>query len=64
MPLLLALVATFTQQTLSYMSHLVVPIAAPELARVFGLPVALAGAHLSIVYLTSSVFILFAGGFI
>lgn len=64
MPLLLAVAATFTQQTITYMSHLVVPIAAPELARIFDLPVALAGAHMSLIYLTSSMIMLFAGGFI
>lgn len=64
MPLFLAVAATFVQQSLTYMSHLVTPIAAPELARVFDLPVALAGAHMGIVYLVSSVSMLFAGGFI
>ncbi len=64
MPLLLAVAATFLQQTLTYMSHLVVPIAAPELARVFGQPVALAGVHLAMVYGVSSMMMLFAGGFI
>ena len=64
MPLFIAVAATFLQQTLTYMSHLVVPIAAPELSREFGLPIALAGVHLAIIYLFGSICQLFAGGFI
>ena len=64
MPILIAVVATFVQQSLTYMSHLVVPIAAPELSKIFGLPVALAGAHMGIVYLVASISMVFAGGFI
>ena len=64
MPIFIAVIATFLQQSLTYMSHLVVPIAAPELARTFGLPVALAGAHMGIVYLIASVSMAFAGEFI
>jgi fucose permease len=64
MPIFIAVVATFLQQSLTYMSHLVVPIAAPELSRIFDLPVALAGAHMGIVYLVASVSMVFAGGFI
>ena len=43
------------------MSHLVVPIAAPELSSEFGLPVALAGAHIGLVYLFGSISQVFAG---
>ena len=64
MPLFIAVAATFLQQTLTYMSHLVVPIAAPELSREFGLPIALAGIHMAIIYLFGSICQLFAGGFI
>ena len=64
MPLFIAVTATFLQQTLTYMSHLVVPIAAPELSREFGLPIALAGAHIGLVYLFGSISQVFAGGFI
>ena len=41
-----------------------VPIAAPELSREFGLPIALAGAHIGLVYLFGSISQVFAGGFI
>ena len=61
MPIFIAIVATFLQQSLTYMSHLVVPIAAPELSRIFDLPVALAGAHMGIVYLIASVSMVFTG---
>lgn len=64
MMLLLAVCATLVQQTLSYMSALVVPVAAPELAKVLGVPVAMAGFHMGILYFGSTVFMLFAGGFI
>ena len=64
MPLFIAVAATFLQQTLTYMSHLVVPVAAPVLSNEFKLPIALAGAHMGIVYFFGSVFQLFAGEFI
>lgn len=64
MMLFLAVLATFTQQTLTYMTALVVPVAAPELAKVMGVPVALAGYHMGLLYAFSSVSMLLAGGFI
>jgi len=62
--LVLAVGTTLVQQSLSYMSALVVPVAAPELAKVVGLPVALAGFYLGLLYSGSMIIMLFAGGFI
>ncbi len=64
MMLFLAVATTITQQSLAYMSQLVVAIAAPELSKVLGVPVALAGFHLGMLYAGSMCFMLFAGGFI
>jgi len=64
MLLFLALVSTFTQQTLTYMTALVVPVAAPELAKVFDVPVAMAGLHMGLLYFFSSLSMLMVGGFI
>lgn len=62
--LVLAVATTLTQQSLAYMSQLVVAVAAPELSKVLGVPVAMAGFHLGILYFGSMCFMLFAGGFI
>ncbi|MBT6095740.1 MAG: MFS transporter [Rhodospirillaceae bacterium] len=64
MTLFLAILATFTQQTLTYMTALVVPVAAPELAKVVGVPVAMAGLHMGLLYMFSSMSMLMVGGFI
>ena len=64
MMLALALIATFTQQTLTYMTALVVPVAAPELSKVMDVPVAMAGYHMGLLYGFSSISMLMAGGFI
>jgi MFS family permease len=64
MSLFIAVIATLIQQSMSYMSALVVPVAAPELARAFELPVALTGVHMAILYTGSTVMMIFAGSFI
>jgi len=64
MLLFLAIACTFAQQTLTYMTALVVPVAAPELAKVFGVPVAMAGLHMGLLYFFSSLSMLMVGGFI
>jgi len=64
MLLFLAIASTFAQQTLTYMTALVVPVAAPELAKVFGVPVAMAGMHMGLLYFFSSLSMLMVGGFI
>lgn len=64
MILLIAVVATLLQQSMAYMSALVVPVAAPELAKVVGVPVAMAGFYLGLLYASSAGFMLFSGGFI
>ena len=64
MLLFLAIACTFVQQTLTYMTALVVPVAAPELAKVFGVPVAMAGLHMGLLYFFSSLSMLMVGGFI
>lgn len=64
MTLVVAVVAMLLQQSMAYMSALVVPVAAPELAKVVGLPVATAGYYLGLVYGCSACFMLFSGGFI
>ena len=51
MRLFLAVLATFTQQSLTYMTALVVPVAAPELSTVMKVPVAMAGYHMGLLYL-------------
>ena len=64
MRLFLAVLATFTQQSLTYMTALVVPVAAPELSKVMKVPVAMAGYHMGLLYLFSSLSMLMVGGFI
>ena len=64
MPLLLAVTATLLQQSMSYMAALVVPVAAPALADVFDVSVALTGVYMAILYIGSTTTMLFAGGFI
>ncbi len=64
MLLFLAITSTFAQQTLTYMTALVVPVAAPELSKVFGVPVAMAGMHMGLLYFFSSLSMLMVGGFI
>ena len=64
MPLLLAVTATLLQQSMSYMSALVVPVAAPALAVAFDVSVALMGMYMAILHIGSTTTMLFAGGFI
>ena len=64
MTLFLAVLVTFAQQSLTYMSALVVAIAAPELAKIMNVPVAMAGYHIGLMYLFASISMLMVGGFI
>jgi MFS family permease len=64
MALFIAVLATLIQQSMSYMAALVVPVAAPELARAFDLPVALTGVHMAVLYTGSTLMMVFSGGFI
>ena len=64
MTLFLAVLVTFAQQSLTYMSALVVAVAAPELAKVMNVPVAMAGYHIGLMYLFASISMLMVGGFI
>ena len=64
MMLALALATTLIQQTLSYMAMIVVPVAAPELAKVMDADIGWVGYYSAILFSIASLFMLFSGGLI
>lgn len=63
-PLTIAIVAMLVQQAIAYMSTLVMPVAAPEVAAEFGLDPSLIGLYSAMLYVASLVSTLGCGGFI